>query len=208
MAGYTDGDAKWFFDPIKTLTPGQQYRFSVNYKGSVIGHPVAMFLKADGTEQYFGMPVPLSTSTTAWQSYSDTFSVPTDAAPVSARPVKVLEVHDGDSLKGEIDLGYGFRFTPAGGIRAFGYDCWEVTKTRQTVGEISDVEVLKGKLARDEFADLCKAGQLYAEDSGEHDPYGRASAILWVKAANGEWIYVARWMDHRGHLRVPLNGQR
>lgn len=83
MNGYTDGDAKWFFDPIKTLTPGQQYRFSVNYKGTVIGHPVAMFLKADGTEQYFGMPVPLNVSASNWQTYSDTFSVPSDAVAVS-----------------------------------------------------------------------------------------------------------------------------
>lgn len=83
VSNYVDGDAKWFFNPITTLTPGKQYRFSVNYKSSVTAHPVVMFQKADGTEQYFGMPIPLTTSTTTWQSYSDTFSVPTDAKSVS-----------------------------------------------------------------------------------------------------------------------------
>lgn len=83
VSNYVDGDAKWFFEPIKTLTPGKQYRFSVNYKGSAQAHPVVYFQKADGTEQYFGMPVPFAASTTTWQSYSDTFSVPTDAVSAS-----------------------------------------------------------------------------------------------------------------------------
>lgn len=83
MNNYQSGDAKWFFDPIKTLTPGKQYRFNAWYKTNVVPHPVAMFIRADGTEQYFGMPAAQPNGTADWQQYSDTFSVPADAVSVS-----------------------------------------------------------------------------------------------------------------------------
>jgi peptidoglycan/xylan/chitin deacetylase (PgdA/CDA1 family) len=83
VSNYSSGDAKWFFDPIKTLTPGKQYRFNAWYKTNVIPHPVAMFIRADGTEQYFGMPAAQPNGTANWQQYSDTFSVPADAVSVS-----------------------------------------------------------------------------------------------------------------------------
>ncbi len=83
MSGYQSGDAKWYFDPI-SLTENQQYRFSAWFKGNVTPHPVVMFLMKDGSEQYFGMPIPANNpSSTTWQKYSDTFSVPVGAAKVS-----------------------------------------------------------------------------------------------------------------------------
>jgi peptidoglycan/xylan/chitin deacetylase (PgdA/CDA1 family) len=44
-----------------------------------------MFIKADGSEQYFGMPnpQPATNSNTTWTKYSDTFSIPQDAVAVS-----------------------------------------------------------------------------------------------------------------------------
>lgn len=84
VSNYVDGDAKWYFDPIKSVTPGKQYRFTTWYKTNVTPHAVAMFLMADGTEQYFGMPIAQPTaSTTTWQKYSDTFSVPAGAISTS-----------------------------------------------------------------------------------------------------------------------------
>lgn len=84
MNNYVDGDAKWFFDPITSLKPGSQYRFTAWYKTNVTPHAVAMFIMADGSEQYFGMPIAQpSGSTTAWQKYSDTFSVPAGAVSTS-----------------------------------------------------------------------------------------------------------------------------
>ncbi|HLG90997.1 MAG TPA: Ig-like domain-containing protein, partial [Candidatus Saccharimonadales bacterium] len=50
VSNYVDGDAKWFFTPISTLTPGTQYRFTAWYKGSALPHAVALYIKADGTE--------------------------------------------------------------------------------------------------------------------------------------------------------------
>jgi peptidoglycan/xylan/chitin deacetylase (PgdA/CDA1 family) len=83
MSNYQSGDAKWFFDPVKTLTPGKQYRFNAWYKTNVIPHTVAMFVRADGTEQYFGMPAAQPNGSASWQQYSNTFSVPLDAVSVS-----------------------------------------------------------------------------------------------------------------------------
>lgn len=85
MKNYVDGDAKWYFNPITTLTPGKQYRFSTWFKGTVAPEVVAMFIKADGSEQYFGLPKPLpgKNASTTWQPYTDTFTVPHDAVSTS-----------------------------------------------------------------------------------------------------------------------------
>lgn len=128
-------------------------------------------------------------------------------APVAAKPVNVELLHDGDTItRGSIDLGWGRSLTigPDGespGIRAFGYDAWEVTRGRRTV-EVTEAEITKGLKARDELSGLIQSGQLYAEDPGERDPYGRVSAILWVKQGQ-RWIYLAGWMEQQGHLRTP-----
>jgi len=83
VSNYVDGDAKWFFTPINTLTPGNQYRFTAWHKGTATPRVVALYIKADGTEQYVGMPSPLTNSATTWQKYSDTFTVPQGATAVS-----------------------------------------------------------------------------------------------------------------------------
>lgn len=84
VSNYVDGDAKWYFNPINTLTPGKQYKFSTWYKGNVIPEAVAMFGKADGSTSYIGMPKPLkASSTTVWKHYSESFTVPQDAVSTS-----------------------------------------------------------------------------------------------------------------------------
>lgn len=85
VSNYTDGDAKWYFNPVTTLTPSNQYRFTTWYKTNTIPHAVAMFLDAQGNEHFFGMPNPQpSGSTTEWQKYSDTFEVPSYAVAATA----------------------------------------------------------------------------------------------------------------------------
>ncbi len=129
--------------------------------------------------------------------------------PTCAKPVTVEVLHDGDTItKGSIDLGWGRSIVigpdgEAAGIRAAGYDAWEVTKGRRTV-EVTDDEIRKGIKARDALGILISGGQgqLYAEDSGQRDPYGRISAVLWVKQGQ-KWIYLAGWMEQQGHLRTP-----
>lgn len=125
-------------------------------------------------------------------------------APTAARLLTVHRVHDGDSVSASIDLGYGLSWTPKGGIRAHGYDAWEVGRQReQVIGRISDAEIEKGKAARDDLLELLKTHDLYAEDSGQIDPHGRNSSILWARPRDGKrWLLLATWMEERGHLRV------
>lgn len=83
VENYISGDGKWLFEPIP-LPRGAQYRFSVWYRTNTVPHAVAMFTKDDGQVEYYGLPDPLpSGSTTEWQHYSDTFTMPVDAASVS-----------------------------------------------------------------------------------------------------------------------------
>lgn len=84
MSNYVNGDAKWYFNPIKTLKQGDRYRFSVWYKTNITPHAVAMFIMADGTERYIAMPAAQPNgSTTQWQLYTDTFGVPAGAVSAS-----------------------------------------------------------------------------------------------------------------------------
>lgn len=87
VSNYVDGDAKWYFEPITTLQPGSQYRFTTYYKtNATTPHAVAMFIMNDGTERYMSMPnaQPAANASTTWQKYSDTFSVPAGAVSASA----------------------------------------------------------------------------------------------------------------------------
>ena len=84
MQSISSGDAKWMFNPI-TLAPGKDYRFTAWYKSNTVPHVVANYIKADGSEDFFGMPdpQPAADSATNWQKYSETFSVPTGVQSVS-----------------------------------------------------------------------------------------------------------------------------
>lgn len=84
VTNYTDGDAKWYPEPI-ALTPGQSYRYTAWYKTNIRAQAVVMFLKADGSAKYFGMPLPLpaASASTTWQKYTETFTVPADVVGVS-----------------------------------------------------------------------------------------------------------------------------
>jgi hypothetical protein len=128
---------------------------------------------------------------------------PDPIAPTSARRVLIERVHDADTVFGAIDLGYGLSLNVHGGIRAADFDAWEVGRQReQVVGPISDEELRKGRIARDALINLLVGNQLWAEDSGDTDPHGRNSSILWIKQGD-KWIYLAGWMDQQGHLRTP-----
>jgi len=85
VSKYTDGDAKWYFDPL-ALTPGAQYTYSAWYKATTTKVAVtAMYIDANGTRHYFNLPAPLvgASAGTVWQQYSATFQVPTDATAMS-----------------------------------------------------------------------------------------------------------------------------
>lgn len=140
------------------------------------------------------------------------------AEPFQPIRATVEYVHDADTINATINLPFSIDL-PNRTIRAFGYDAWEVTKTRQTV-HVTDAEIKKGQKAREEFMALLKTGTLYVEDMTaiqvrwpqtlHPDPYGRMLCDLWLQVMSYpdgkptvEWIYIPKWMDDHGHLRTP-----
>ncbi|HEY8886624.1 MAG TPA: polysaccharide deacetylase family protein [Candidatus Microsaccharimonas sp.] len=85
MSNYTDGDAKWYFTPLTTLTPGSQYTYATWYKTTAKVAAVAMYTDAQGVANYFPLPNPLvgASAATSWQSYTANFQVPADAVSMS-----------------------------------------------------------------------------------------------------------------------------
>lgn len=85
------GDANWQF-ASQPLVKGADYRATFSYKTNNLHavHVVAHYVKADGTEDFFGMPDPEPTgdNATNWTTYSDVFNVPTDV--VSADVIMVM----------------------------------------------------------------------------------------------------------------------
>ncbi len=75
------GDANWQF-ASQPLTKGADYRATFSYKTNNLHavHVVAHYVKADGSEDFFGMPDPEPAGDNAanWTTYSDVFNVPTD----------------------------------------------------------------------------------------------------------------------------------
>jgi peptidoglycan/xylan/chitin deacetylase (PgdA/CDA1 family) len=78
---YTDGDAKWYFNPV-AVTPGSQYRFSDYYKATVATEVVAAFSMPGGSTVYQSIGLPEASATT-WVNFSTTFTVPAGATDMT-----------------------------------------------------------------------------------------------------------------------------
>ena len=130
-------------------------------------------------------------------------------APTIAIRCMVERIHDADTVFGTLHLWPGIAFTPLSGIRAAGFDAWEVSYNRRSKATkdqpITAAEIAKGHKATEDLKELLATHDLFCEPTGEQSVYGRAEAIWWAKSkdGNGKWIFVGRWMEQRGHLRVP-----
>ncbi len=87
MTTYTNGDARWFFDPV-AVTPGQQYTFTYAYKSDVATNITLKFTKTDGTPLYIGIGLPPASST--WTNGTATF-----VAPAGVTNVTVMHILTG-----------------------------------------------------------------------------------------------------------------
>lgn len=112
VTNYTNGDAKWYPQPF-SLVAGNQYRYTAWYKTNTRPQAVVMFTKADGSVSYFGMPQPFpaSNSSTVWQKYTETFTVP--AGTVSVSPFMFI-ASNGFLSVDDVDL---VAYTPTGFTR-------------------------------------------------------------------------------------------
>lgn len=131
-------------------------------------------------------------------------------APRFPIPATVLSVTDGDTIKADLLLPWDVTLRGQD-IRENSYDAWESSKRRSSAaaGDISDAEVLKGKLAATALKDLLGSGEVFLEPSrnskefGARDVYGRLLGKLWV-ARGGRWIDVGHEMKRNGHDRRGL----
>lgn len=131
----------------------------------------------------------------------------------AARPVAHLgycrltrfELHDGDTLvRTDLQLPYAFVWSDRE-IRVDGFDAWETSRSRRTVGEITEAELAKGKLAAQDAADcLAKADAVYLQ--AEVRPrwtYERLLGTVWFDppGLDNTLVNFGDWMRARGHAR-------
>ncbi len=79
IGSYTDGDAKWYFNPVTGLKDGDSYHFSAWIKASTQVHAVAAFTMKDGSTSYETLALPLGVTSTNWTQYTSSFTAPTGA---------------------------------------------------------------------------------------------------------------------------------
>jgi len=73
MTSYTDGDAKWHFNPV-SVTPLDTYDFTDWYQSNIETHVVIDFTNTDGTDYYLELRTAPAAST--WTQYEESFQVP------------------------------------------------------------------------------------------------------------------------------------
>lgn len=80
ITNYTDGDAKWYFEPVQ-LTPAKDYSYSDWYQSSADSRVVLAITKQDGTTVYQELPV--APASAAWKQYTASFTMPADGATLT-----------------------------------------------------------------------------------------------------------------------------
>jgi hypothetical protein len=116
-----------------------------------------------------------------------------------------FELHDGDTFRrADLQLPYAFVWSDRE-IRVDGFDAWETSRGRRTVGEITEAELAKGKLATQDAADcLAQADAVYLQ--AEVRPrwtYERLLGTVWFDPPGPDSTLVnfGDWMRARNHAR-------
>ncbi|MBP9836566.1 MAG: hypothetical protein KBC78_01895, partial [Candidatus Pacebacteria bacterium] len=81
ISGYTNGDAKWYFNPI-AIVGGTEYTISDKYKSTVESEILVQYTLANSAFQYqFLTNLPNSNNT--WQTFTQNVTAPADATHVT-----------------------------------------------------------------------------------------------------------------------------
>ena len=123
-------------------------------------------------------------------------STPKPPGAEGAQPLSEITVMDGDTLRADIDLGYGVTLKHQT-VRMMGFDAWEISKHRQTI-TVTDDEIVKGNLAKAALTKMIDdAKTVEARESGKKDPYGRQ--LLWIYIDGQEVGSAMRKLGHERH---------
>lgn len=122
------------------------------------------------------------------------------APPAVALQIDPYEWHDADTARGTIRQFYALALEEDRGIRALGYDAWEIGH-RAGAG-VTEAERARGRAALAELRELSRGRTLWAEPEkrGSRDSFGRPLARFWLRDDTG-WIDVAAWARENGHTR-------
>lgn len=141
----------------------------------------------------------------AAQSPRNPGAIPAQTLYATTPPAVALQIdpfawHDADTAKGTIRQFFGLAMEEDRGIRALGYDAWEIGH-RAGAG-VTDAERSRGQAAVAELRELSKGRTLWAEPEkrGSRDSFGRPLARFWLRDESG-WIDVAAWARENGHTR-------
>jgi hypothetical protein len=124
------------------------------------------------------------------------------AGPACAVELRPYEWHDLDTAQGVLRLPYGVSLDASRGVRAIGYDGWEIG-SRAGAG-VTDEERRRGRAGLEALRRLSDGCELWAEPigGGRYDSFGRPLAALWLRRpATGEWIELRAWATAGGHVR-------
>lgn len=120
--------------------------------------------------------------------------------PVNACEATGIIVQDGDTIRAAyVALPWGVSLRDES-VRAFSYDAWEIS--RQRWSNTSDVEIKRGKEARDFLQTLAGKGRFFLVQRGRsRDSFGRLLADFYVLLPSGEAVNVGSSMKDRGFIR-------
>lgn len=124
---------------------------------------------------------------------------PAGSLPVSGR------WHDADTLvDARVDLPYGLSLVERRGVRAMGYDAWEVG-TRGGAN-VTPAERAKGQAALFAIRQLTDGRPLrIVPPAGDgRDAFGRLLGVLWVQSPDGSWVELSKWANDNGHVRTVV----
>lgn len=122
--------------------------------------------------------------------------------PRGAVEMRPYQWHDLDTAQGVLRLPYGVSLDASRGVRALGYDGWEIG-SRAGAG-VTDEERRRGRGGLEALRRLSDGCELWAEPDrgGRYDSFGRPLAALWLRrTASGEWIELRAWATKGGHVR-------
>ena len=130
----------------------------------------------------------------------------TCAQPPGACLVERYEWHDADTpVRCVLRLPWGVLLDEPRGIRAIGYDAWEIGS--RGGADVTDAERERGRKALEEIRVLSVGKSLYAVPTGRgtRDSFGRPLARLYL-VRGSEVVDVAEWCRERGHCRPEGKG--
>lgn len=82
LTSYTDGDAKWYFDPVN-VTPGEVYTFSDSYQSDVSTYVTVDFILSDNSHQYLDIALPAASPAPVWSQAQAVFTIPANVSSLT-----------------------------------------------------------------------------------------------------------------------------